>query len=217
MIYLFSLILGATVNAIRGGQHGKIRRYLERLSGIRHDRNGQIAVRLRWYQWIVNRLLDGKTINAVAFALAVALLPAVSYQGMADGVPHYMFQNVDWSTGFYAGLAMLAGAAPGWGDYIGAMGNWRKDSLSEWPPIDAIIERWYDEPVLWGFAGMTLRGALLGFLVALALHSVLPIVGGALMGCVYFVSVRAYQERGWPIAEWIFGGIFWLLCIVSVV
>lgn len=213
MTFIVLFILGGFFNAVRGGQHARLRRAIERRAGIAHDETGQVTGRLCPHQRLIHRALDGKAINATAFGLAAALLPAMAYTGMAEGLPRYEFVDPAWTAGVFAGLAMLAGTAPGWGDYIGAIGGWREKDLSEWPPIDALIERWRDEPEAWGFFGLTLRGGLWGFLLALALHSLAPVFAGLMMGFIYAVCLHYFGRRGWPVAEWVFGGILWLACL----
>lgn len=215
MKHIFIILFGALVNRIRGGGHGVFRRWVLTKLGAKYDSKGKLINPFTWYQWIVNRFLDGDTINAVAFGLSVALVPSAVYKGLIDGVPHYRFENPDWVLALFAAIAMFAGAAPGWGKYIGALGGWEKDNLVEWPPIDKLIEKYKDRPKLWGFLGLTLRGFVWGFLIGLALTSFWPMVGGALMGCVYWVGLKLKgREGGWPLSEWLFGGVFWLFCFI---
>ena len=118
--------------------------------------------------------------------------------------------------------AMWLGAMKGWGDYIGALGGWRTHNLKEWGAIDWAISSLKRYPKLWGWVGLSIRGALWGAVVAVpfALHG-LPwvdfIVLGSTMPVWYRLALhwtwhRArsdWQEAGWGLGEIIFGIVFW--------
>lgn len=138
--------------------------------------------------------------------------------------------TVYWLTGnLYLSLAsfpaMWLGASIGWGDYIGALGGWRKDALQEWKPIDLLItplKRW---PRVWGFAGLSLRGQLWGTIIAIPFfyfgyHATAFkfIYLGSTMGICYLAAIEwmrtriptgEWQGAGWGIGEIFFGGILW--------
>lgn len=175
---------------------------------------GGLVNRIRGGLW-GSFLPDADMINAVVFGLAIALVPSAEYMGMVDEVPHYDFINPDWTAGFYAALAMFAGAVIGWGKYIGALGGWEFTNLVEWPPIDKFITRYQSKPKLWGFLGLTLRGGVWGFLITLVLHSLFPLIGGLLMGVVYWIALKiGGRSFGWPLGEILFGVVFWFFCFI---
>lgn len=117
-------------------------------------------------------------------------------------------------------MAMWLGASTGWGDYIGALGGWRKEDLQEWKPIDLLIAPLKRFPRWWGFAGLTLRGALWGLILAIPFgFSGLPFIYmGATMGLCYFAAIEYAKSRipegnwtgmGWGLSEILFGGVLW--------
>lgn len=164
---------------------------------------------------LVSAVLNGKTINIVAFQVIF---------GLATGSI--------W-TGIFLAAAMAAGQAPGWGTYVGALGGykggWRTGraddpdgALSEWSPIDGLIADYIDEPQIWGWLGLTLRGAFWGFLLALPLHSVWPLMAGTLMGGVYFMVTSVQQvitgktdPGDWGPCEIAFGAVLWTGCAIG--
>lgn len=199
--WLFGLaaIFGGLFNRIRGGGFGKFRQSLKDLVPS-------------WLTW----LFDGKYVNAMAFGLFIGFLAG------------------DWKLGLFSLAAMFIGQAPGWGEYIGAAGGWRKgihflpvgtqlsdykiDSdlyklykpLDEWDPIDFIIKPLLKYPVAWGVVGLTLRGALWGACLSIALQSAIPLAASLLMGVVYFSLTRYSRKWGWEYSEIVFGIILWI-------
>lgn len=141
--------------------------------------------------------LGGDPLNSAIFALTVLYL---THSPLTAGFSFAM---------------MWLGGAPGWNKYIGTMGRWEDPSPCVWF-IDWIIrplQRW---PFWWGFSGMTLRGLFWGACIAIALQSYLPLIGGALMGVVYFISLTdGKRDYGWPLAEWLFGGLFWSISLAE--
>jgi len=104
---------------------------------------------------------------------------------------------------------MFVGAAMSWGEWIGALGGWNKTDFSSWEPIDELIEKYTDRPKLWGFIGLTLRGAVWGALIGMALNSVWPLLGGITMGLCYALGLKVGgPSKGWIISEAIFGAVF---------
>lgn len=139
----------------------------------------------------------GKVVNDLAFTILFSLL-------------------TDWHTGVWYGIAMLTGRSFGWGEYIGAIINGSINTGNEVPYIDRLIKRFTKQPLLWGVLGLTLRGALWGICLGMVQHSIIPVLAGATMGCVYFLTVayaRARDKwmanRGWGYGEYVFGGILW--------
>lgn len=123
-----------------------------------------------------------------------------------------------------AAFFMLLGRSMGWGDYIGALGGWRKTDLEEDEFIDALIRPFYNQPRLWGFMGMTLRGAFWGFCLFL-IPGIGPIAmtAGTTMGVCYFLTfevckllkVTHWENTGWEWSEVIFGAVLWAAALGS--
>lgn len=115
-----------------------------------------------------------------------------------------------------ASMGMFFGSFLGWGDYIGALGYGKKDDLKEVKFIDFIIKPLLAIPVLWGFAGLTLRGLLWGACLALAFALIsqpyiIYLILGASMGLVYYLVkiLRPTENRMWPHSEWLYGAVLW--------
>lgn len=175
-------------------------------------RGGQIKIPSRYAAklpaWVPERKsLPNDPVNAAVFAVAMALVTGI------------------WVAAIPAFILMWVGAAPGWGAYIGAMvdgSNPEKEVLV----IDDVIKPWKHNPRAWGFAGLTLRGALWGFLLAVSVVYVSLvaaaafILAGAAMGIVYDLShkfVRTFGKNkkwrglsGWQFSEYTFGAVLWL-------
>lgn len=118
--------------------------------------------------------------------------------------------------------AMWIGAAKGWGDYIGALGGWRVDSLKEVRWIDAIIKPLITKPKLWGWAGLSIRGVFWGACLAApfayyGLPRVDFIILGATMPLCYWLAIQwalhrarsNWQSAGWGLGEIFFGIVLW--------
>lgn len=164
---------------IKGGGHGKIRRDIVDFAEMVHG--AKLAK-------IIDRILDGKTLSSLGFAL-IAFNP-------------------------FAGLGWLLGVAPSIGEEIGAVGGYRghwnyndKDSwfLSKYIKIKDIR--------LWGFVSGLLRGAFLGLCLSITTLNPYFILAGACFPIAYFVgvSIRQRIEKliavDWHLGEWILGAI----------
>ena len=140
----------------------------------------------------------GKYVNAVAFGICAAI-----------------------STGDYLALpscavGMFLGSMKGWGDYIGAMAYGKKEDLKEVEWIDFLIKPLLSRPVLWGFAGLTLRGLLWGACLAASFALIsqpflIYLILGVAMGPVYYLVkiLDATENRMWPHSEWLYGAVLW--------
>lgn len=148
----------------------------------------------------------GKIINVLAFGAFIFFF-TTSYSQVAV---------------LYAFLMMYAGQSLGWGDYIGALGGWRTQNLSEVDIIDEHLENYLDRPKLWGFLGLTVRGLLWGLCLGLALSSFWPVVAGLLMGAIYYLAIEVERvlgkskapDDGWELGEYLFGGVLWAACLL---
>lgn len=210
-----SATAGAFINYVRGGGHAKVRAKIESKFGMSHDSRNRLLNKkdLKLHQKIVHRLLDGKILNAIAFLLFILYMTAMN-----------------WVMAVRAGAAMMIGQAPGWGDYIGAMGglfgNWRQKDLKENWLIDVPIKPLKRWPRIWGTTGLALRGILWTFFIALALADWSNweplsninwwlVVSGGLMAPIYFIGTSIHQKvidrknpPWWP-NEIAFGAVMW--------
>lgn len=153
---------------------------------------------------LMNRVRGGwllpsghKTANTLAFTALVGLL------------------TFDlWQTAF-AAAGMALGQAPGWGRYIGALGGWEKFRLEEVAAIDWLIQWAKPRMRLWGFCGLTLRGALWGLCLVPTAGSLWPVAGGMLMGVCYAATLYVWYRKGWEYGEVLFGAVLWGSVAVS--
>lgn len=132
-----------------------------------------------------------------------------------SGVVFYL--TYDWALSALGFVSMWIGASFGWGAYIGALYG-LKPELKEQAFIDVFIgwaKKW---PRVWGFLGLSLRGAVWGLCLAAAFYyrgypeiAIDFIVSGAFMGVAYFLSwwwvkTRIGDNAGlaWGLSELIF-------------
>lgn len=140
--------------------------------------------------WIFRQY--NRTYNALLFGIVLGLISG------------------DILTGLLFAVAMFTGQSLGWGRYIGALGGWETNRLEEVFFIDALISSFKDKMRLWGFMGLTLRGILWGSCLALPVMSIIPVIGGALMGVCYWIAIKLFDRAGWEYAEFLFGGVLWV-------
>ncbi|GEM_PF-4332180 len=160
----------------------------------------------QWRIWLgldeeKTKLINSDVINALAFGILAMALTGDIYLGL------------------HAAVGMMLGASSGWGDYIGALGGWRKDNLKENRFIDFLIyplRRW---PLIWGAAGLTIRGAWWGFCLASPFwwhgHQEVGLqflIHGLYFAPAYWLAIEWMRTRikqpgeGWGLGE-IFAGI----------
>jgi hypothetical protein len=153
--------------------------------------------RLRW--------VNSDALNALIFGITVYLSSGHAYLALA------------------AAPMMWLGAAPGWGDYIGALGGWRKTDLEEHKIIDWIIRKLPGKPNRWGQAGLAVRGMFWGACISLPFfffnhHAALGfILAGASMPVCYWLAIKwskhrapgSWQSCGWGLGEIFFGAALW--------
>lgn len=148
---------------------------------------------------IYNRLRGtiSKELNAIAYGAIAIVFTGSFIQGIA------------------CGIGMFIGQKPGWGDYIGALGGWRTQALSENRYIDKIIKPWVGEPKLWGFFGLLFRGAFWGFCLALPSLSPALYWAGLSMPLVYLFALKLSDfltdipNSGWVWGEYAMGAMLW--------
>lgn len=150
----------------------------------------------------------GRYINAALFGLVVIFVTMNPWLGLAC-VP-----------------AMYLGSKPGFGKYPGAVGGWETKNLTGQIYIDALIAHLVDRPVLWGLAGLLIRGMFWGICVAIpfacfgyyetavwliALSATLPLTVGA--SCHWAKRFEKYTTAwgsiAWSANELIYGAILW--------
>ncbi len=222
---LIAALAGLIFNLVRGGFHGPLRAKILQGMGSSSGPRG-MAIK------IVNRLLDGKVINALAFGIFCVIAHASEYQGIIEGMPTYIFVSGALSLFLYESAMMLRGSAPGWGDYIGAIGGWRKGlpvpegritkeeyeihkPLQEVDYIDRIIKPLEKHPVLWGLAGLSIRCGEWGLFIGAPLLSFWPVLAGLLAGPLCWAAIKIGPRRyGWMIFEALLGVVFWASVIL---
>ena len=106
-------------------------------------------------------------------------------------------------------IAMFTGMSLGWGRYIGALGGWETRELSEVKFIDWFISPLKKRARIWGFAGLTLRGLLVGLPIAFIDNNICPLIAGLLMGICYLIPISIVGRKGWEYGEIVFGAILW--------
>jgi hypothetical protein len=101
---LLAIAASALLYAVKGGQHGTVRRYIAARAGLKFDSAGE-PYDMSITQAVLWRVLDGKIVSSVGFGI-LTLNPV-------------------------AGLCWLIGVAPSIGEEIGAIGgykgNWRDE------------------------------------------------------------------------------------------
>ena len=123
--------------------------------------------------------------------------------------------------------AMFLGSAPGWKDYIGALGGWEDRDLTGNRYIDKLLSPLLGNPRLWGFAGLFLRGLFWGACLALpfACFGHYGTAGwfllcGSAMPVCYWAALKwaknaaakytsAWDSIGWSAAELLYGAVLW--------
>lgn len=155
---------------------------------------------------------NGGAVNVLAFGLTVGII----LQSVMAGVA--------------AAAGMWIGQAPGWGRYIGALGGWEDKELTEFLPVDAMIEWAKYSKRLWGYLGLSLRGAVWGIAVGVAVAFWIPSAGilapfvGLLMAPCYLATIEAARwlkvknpaGTGWEWGEYLFGAVFWAFILAQV-
>lgn len=201
-------ILGAVMNKIRGG-----------------------LIADKYYNWLIK---DGyEPVDAIYKAEKFwkpfakhfnAFVFAVVFMLRLD--PIYQTQGLLCLVMLYAG--MLGGSSWGWGGYVTA----KIDKKIDHDRDDVkLLDKWFrgnDEPVLSGWAAMSVRGFMwtgciaISFIIMKAFGVVVPnkvfwiAPVGLTMGTCYLVSMEICQRipgmirgNGWQIGEYVFGAVVW--------
>lgn len=146
----------------------------------------------------------------------------------------FVYYHFDLTAALWSFPACLIAMSFGWGRYIGTLGGWEKETWEEVDFIDHaiadlmvskfsthLINKYdIDDMRLWGFYGLTLRGAFMGIVLSLPLHSVWPLLASTTMGIVYLASIEIChavlkdRQRGWELGEVLFGGLIFLSLVL---
>jgi len=191
--FLILLICGA-LYLIKGGQHRSFRLYLEHKAGIEHDASGHPIGGLSIPQWLVHRLMDGKSLSGMLFAV-LYMIVASDY-----GFVPFLFAMAMW----------LAAVSPKMGRIVGKIGgfkgNWDENE-QQYPSADdtdmkMMLEGWKDGII---------RGVYMGACMAVLFDDTSLIWFGALYPATAFVGTSIEQWRSkivaapWVIHEGICG------------
>lgn len=169
----------------------------------------------QWRGWFgytddQHRWLKSDGLNALIYSLAVLLC------------------GFGWEVALTSFALMWLGAAPGWGDYIGALIGLRKDNLKENRFLDPLIAFLKPYPYWWGFAGLFLRGLFWGFCLAVPMAfaghwgvAFALLVSGATMPLAYqaakfwlFNRIKSMNDPdkyggAWGLGEVFYGAVLW--------
>lgn len=210
MISAILIILScALLYAIKGGQHKKLRLYVEHKAGIEHRADGSVLGDMSIPQYIVHRLMDGKTISALGFGV-LALLVTAEYQGGTGAEAQYRFvDNAFWF--FWLAVAgWLAAVSPKMGRIVGKIGgykgNWDENE-QPYGPDDR------DDKLIEGLKEGLMRGVWMGAIMALVFWNPVMIMFGALYPATAWAGVSIEQWRSgmvaasWHIHELICGAV----------
>jgi hypothetical protein len=205
---IFISLLGAVLNKIRGGT----------LTDISEN------LLLKWGYEPVDALTLSKTyvkpftkqLHAIVFGLLFA----------ASICSEFSLQYALCAILLYAG--MIAGASFGWGGYMTSAIDRKIDHNQD---DVLLLDKWFrgnDEPVLSGWAALTVRGFMWTLCISTSLAMIhllvleLPIrpfyitFVGFSMGSVYLLSMEICQRipgkvrgNGWQVGELAFGAVIW--------
>jgi len=163
----------------------------------------------QWREWFGIdeshlRWVSSDAINAILWGIAVYVATGHHYLALVSV------------------LMMWLGAAPGWGDYLGAIGGWRKDDLKENKYIDWVIRKLPGKPHRWGQVGLALRGLFWGACLAApfayyGFDWAGFLLAGASMPLWYWLAFKwakhrapgSWQSCGWALGEIFAGSVLW--------
>lgn len=205
---ILALIAGGFFNRYRGGLFKNRDAVVARINPV-------------WLRRAVKFLVQGDTVNALAFGLFCVIAHASSYQGMLDGSPVYVFLPGAFALFAVQAAMMLRGSTPAWGEYIGAAGGWRSAPFdAEVAYISKLIKPLENKPHLWGVAGLSLRCGEWGLFIGaplvgfIGLQAFLPVLAGLAAGPLVYVMGRIVPHKYvWPVFEILLGSLLWVSCI----
>jgi len=179
-------------------------------------------------------------IGGVANRLRGAGIPARSwFMGGTYGLFCYLLgvpDKISALTGLLVGAAFTAG----WGRYVGALGGYKgsfnSQGLHDYSRDELVENKVFDKLILWarfdhriwGFMGMFVRGASIGFASYLpaVIWGMMPwwalpvitVIIGLIMSVSYFIGATIEQARGshggFEYSEILFGGFLFALCVL---
>ncbi len=198
MLYFLMVLLScAVLYAIKGGQHRKMRLYLEHKAGIEHHADGSVMGSMTIPQWLWHRFLDGKLLSAFLFGILFLILTS-SYQGNMV----YTFVEGAWWKFLLAVGLWLAAVSPKMGRIAGMIGgykgNWDRDEDPYDDPIESALQ------AAEGWKQGLQRGVFIGAMMALLFWNPLPILFGALYPATLWAGISIEQFRTKTIAaSWV--------------
>lgn len=190
---------------------------------VNRIRGGWATDIARKYKWIGSKeeIPNVKAFNDIVYALVFSLVVGLKLQYSDLAVLLILF------------LSMWAGRSMGWGGYISAMIDKEIDHNRD---DVLLLDKWFrgkDEPVLSGWAALSLRGFMwtlclyLGFLgidylgYELSSSFYYTSLLGLSMGTCYLVCILiaeklTFRGNGWQWGELLFGAILWggLACLI---
>lgn len=207
---MLSFLVGAIMNHVRGGLLTKI--VANRVAKKRNiSYTDAVTIVEPFFKTF------SKNINAIAYGAFFSYLVGID------------FLSKDWLVSmviFYG--SMRLGASMGWGGYISAMID---EKISHDRDDVLLLDKWFrgdDEPVLSGWAALSLRGFIwsnclylgffviqyLGYELSCSFHYI-PFIGLS-MGTCYLLAILicekiTFRGNGWQYGELLFGGVLWNL------
>lgn len=213
---MVSFILGGIMNHVRGG-------LLTKLIAKRLAKKRKIS-----YQEAVKEVEPtfktlSKNLNAIVYAFLFSYLIEIP------------LLSKDW----FISLAILYGSmrgamSMGWGGYISSMIDKKIDHNRD---DVLLLDKWFrgnDEPVLSGWAALSLRGFICSTILYLGFLSISHLgyelspnfyyisFVGLSMGTCYLIAILmceklTFRGNGWQYGELLFGGVLWqsIACLIS--
>lgn len=183
---------------------------------INRIRGGWATDIARKYKWIGSKeeVPNVKAFNDIVYALIFSWVIGLKLQYSDLAVLLILF------------LSMWAGRSMGWGGYISAMIDKKIDHHRD---DILLLDKWFrgnDEPILSGWAALSLRGFIWSTCLYFGFLGVkyfgyelspnfyhIPLVGLS-MGTCYLLSILiceklTFRGNGWQWGEIIFGGVLW--------
>jgi hypothetical protein len=187
------MIVCAVLYSIKGGQHYKLRRYVEHKAGIEHYANGQ-PIEMSIPQYIVHRIMDGKSLSALLFGV-LALIVTSEYKGGME----YSFHEGAWWFYFAAVAAWLLAVSPKMGRVVGMIGGYK----GNWDENEQPYTHESEDKMIEGWKSGFMRGVWIGAMMAILFWNPIMIITGALYPVTAWLGVSFEQWRtGLAAAPW---------------
>lgn len=197
MISAVIMAICAVLYSVKGGQHRKLRLYLEHKAGIEHYADGSVMGGMSIPQWLWHRFLDGKALSAFLFGILFLIVTSEHQGGMV-----YTFTDGAWWRFPLAMTLWLAAVSPKMGRIAGMIGgykgNWDRDEQPYDDPIESVMQ------AAEGWKQGLQRGVFIGAMMALLFWNPLPIIFGALFPATLWLGISIEQFRTKTVAaSWI--------------